>query len=141
MAVLAGNLRSATFKHGLSLNLDAREGELADRLELHLTAKAGAALVDRLPKSLRMCFPVFSKRHAKLTVALNDERTVCLELEPTVSRDAYKALMQAYCGFIAAYFAATDDVGREAALDGARFDGGIAHFEIEDTGDALAWRQ
>ena len=139
-AVLVGNLRSVTFKHGLSLNLEARDEDLENALRFHLNARAGTAIAAKLPKSLRMCFPVFSKRRAELTAALDDARTISLALEPPASRDAYKSIITAYCERVASYFAAEDAASREAAISGARFDDGLAHLEVDDTGEHLGWR-
>lgn len=140
-AVLSGNLRSVTFKHSLSLNLESREDELEDALTLHLSAKAGEAIAEKLPKSLRMCFPVFSKRQAELTAALDETRTVSLRLDAPTSREAYKAIINAYCERLASYFAATDDAAREVVLEGASFQDGLAHLEVDETGEGLAWKK
>lgn len=139
-AVLSGNLRSVTFKHRLSLNLESREEELENALRFHLSAKAGAAIAAKLPKSLRMCFPVFSKRKAELTAALDDRRAVSLSLDSPTSREAYNSIINAYCELVAAYFAAEDDPARAAALAGAQFEDGWAHLEVDATGEGLVWK-
>ncbi|MEM7134958.1 MAG: hypothetical protein AAF500_00185 [Myxococcota bacterium] len=139
-AVLVGNLKAAAFKQGLKVVVDKRDDQLIDALRLHFSADAGEKLLGKLPKSLRMCFPVFGKRVADLTADLGDGRTVTLRLPKLESRDRYRTLIDAFCLLVHDFFQASDDVARAALLEGAHWDDGIARLDIDDSGDSLRWR-
>ncbi|MEM7436962.1 MAG: hypothetical protein AAF436_17540 [Myxococcota bacterium] len=140
-AVLVGNLKSAAFKHGLKVVVDKKDDELVDALRLHFSASAGEKLLGKLPKSLRMCFPVFGKRVAELTADLDEGRTVALRLPKLESRDRYRAVVDAFCLLVDDFFRASDDAARAALLEGAHWHDGIARLDIDDSSDSLRWRE
>lgn len=140
MAVLKQGLKVLALKTKLKIETKAEETTLADAFHLHFTPQASVVASERMPKALLTCFAVFRKRDAKLTAALDDERTITMRLARVESRDAYKTATREFYEMVARYMAAKDDEARGAVLKGAYWKAGVATLIADDVDGKLRWQ-